>query len=83
MKKRIFAFALIVVILLLTATGCGKTEERRNQRNVYGVNVNSLKFHYIECSSVERMSDEHLRFYRGYRDDLVEMGYSPCGNCKP
>ena len=49
----------------------------------YILNTSRKKFHYPECGSVEQMSEKNKETYHGTRDELIENGYSPCGNCKP
>ena len=49
----------------------------------YILNINSKKFHYPSCHSVDRMKESNKQYYNGSRDDLIAMGYSPCGNCNP
>lgn len=51
--------------------------------NTYILNNNSRKFHQVTCSSVQDMSESNKKEYTGTRNDLVEMGYEPCGRCKP
>lgn len=49
----------------------------------YILNTNTKKFHYTYCSSVSAMSDKNKQEYYGSREELIEQGYKPCGNCKP
>lgn len=49
----------------------------------YVLNTNTRKFHYPDCSSVNRMNDSNKEYYTGSRDDLIAQGYSPCGRCNP
>ena len=49
----------------------------------YVVNVNSLKFHLPGCQSVEKMSRKNMQGFNGTREELIEMGYTPCKNCNP
>lgn len=49
----------------------------------YILNTSSKKFHYSWCGSVKQMSDKNKSEYSGSRDDLISMGYTPCGNCDP
>ena len=49
----------------------------------YVLNTNTKKFHYPSCSSVKKMSDKNKEFYTGTRDEVIAMGYDPCGNCHP
>lgn len=45
--------------------------------------VNTKKFHYPSCSSVNQMSDKNKQTYTGNRDDLISQGYDPCKKCNP
>lgn len=49
----------------------------------YVLNTNTKKFHYPSCSSVKRMSEKNKSFFTGTRDEVIAMGYDPCGNCHP
>lgn len=49
----------------------------------YILNTNTHKFHYPNCSSVNQMSEQNKRAYTGTRDEVIAMGYSPCGRCHP
>ena len=43
-------------------------------------NKKSKKFHKSDCST---LPSEKNRVYLGSRDEAVNRGYSPCGNCNP
>lgn len=49
----------------------------------YVINRNTGKFHYASCSSVRQMKESNKQYFTGSRDDLVNQGFSPCGNCHP
>lgn len=49
----------------------------------YVLNKNTKKFHYPDCSSVDRMKESNKEYYTGSRDDLIARGYDPCKNCRP
>lgn len=49
----------------------------------YVLNTNTKKFHYPSCKSVKQMSDKNKAYYNGTRDEVIAMGYDPCGNCHP
>lgn len=49
----------------------------------YVGNKNSKKFHYSDCKSVKQMKESNKFFYTGTRDEMISMGYDPCGNCHP
>ena len=49
----------------------------------YVLNTNTHKFHYPNCASVKKMKDKNKQFYTGTREEVIAMGYSPCGNCHP
>ena len=47
------------------------------------LNTNSKKFHYPSCSSVDQMSSKNRKDVTLTRDEVVAMGYEPCGRCLP
>lgn len=49
----------------------------------YILNTNSHKFHYPECKSVDRMSEQNKEYSNASRDEIIAMGYDPCKNCNP
>lgn len=60
--------------------------ENNVQTNVgttYTLNTNTKKFHYPSCGSAGRISAKNKGSFTGTRDELISMGYSPCGNCDP
>lgn len=49
----------------------------------YVLNTRTMKFHYPDCSSVSKMSDANKETVTASREELINEGYSPCGNCNP
>ena len=49
----------------------------------YVLNKHSKKFHYPDCSGIRDMNPKNREDYTGTRDEVLAMGYSPCGICKP
>ena len=49
----------------------------------YVLNTDTQKFHYPDCSSAKRISEKNRQEFYGTREELIEIGYSPCGNCDP
>lgn len=49
----------------------------------YILNVNTRKFHYPSCSSVEEMKESNRQGYTGDRKELVSAGYKACKRCNP
>lgn len=49
----------------------------------YVLNTNSRRFHKPSCRSVEQMKPENYQETSASREEVLEMGYTPCGNCKP
>lgn len=49
----------------------------------YILNTNTKKFHYPSCSSVDQMSEKNRQEFTGTRDEVIAMGYDPCGRCHP
>ena len=51
--------------------------------DTYILNKNTQKFHLPDCSSVPDIKARNKENYTGTREELLERGYSPCGNCNP
>lgn len=49
----------------------------------YVGNRSSKKFHYAWCKSVDKMKESNKFYYTGTREEMIAMGYEPCGNCHP
>ena len=49
----------------------------------YILNINSYKIHYTWCHSVDRMKEYNKKYVTDTIENLIDKGYSPCGNCKP
>lgn len=49
----------------------------------YIININTGKFHYPTCRDVKQMNESNKNPVHENRDNLVAMGYSPCGHCNP
>ena len=49
----------------------------------YVLNKGTMKFHKPSCSSVKDIKEENKEFFEGTRDEVIEMGYEPCGRCHP
>lgn len=49
----------------------------------YVLNTNTMKFHAPGCSSVNRIKEKNRSDFTGPREELLRMGYEPCGVCKP
>ena len=47
------------------------------------LNTRSMRFHLPDCSSVPTIKETNREEFTGTRDALLEMGYTPCGSCKP
>ena len=49
----------------------------------YVLNQRTKKFHHPDCSGIRDMNPKNREDFTGTRDELIAMGYSPCGICKP
>lgn len=71
------------VLTLESAAPTASSAPVRSAEHTYIINISSGKFHFDWCSSVEKIKDSNRQEFTGSREDLIEMGYEPCGNCKP
>lgn len=53
------------------------------EEGTYVLNTNTKKFHLPTCKSVEDMKDKNKSEFTGDRQELIDQGYEPCGNCHP
>ena len=60
-----------------------ETEAPAQRQQSYVLNTNTMKFHYPSCSSVKDIKPSNRQDITGTRDEVVSMGYSPCGRCHP
>ena len=44
----------------------------------YVLNMNTMKFHYPDCKSADKIKPENRWDYTGTREEIIEMGYVPC-----
>ena len=49
----------------------------------YVLNVKNKKFHKPSCSAANEIASANRQDFTGTREELIERGYSPCGQCKP
>ena len=59
------------------------TETVALQGRDYVLNTNTFKFHFPGCTSVSKIKEHNRMDFRGTREKLLEMGYSPCRICNP
>ena len=43
----------------------------------------SKKFHEPDCRHVSDMKEENKIYYTATREEMIALGYSPCGTCNP
>ncbi len=49
----------------------------------YVLNANSRRFHRPECSSLRDMKPDNRLDFSGSREEVLDMGYTPCKRCNP
>lgn len=49
----------------------------------YVLNINTHKFHYPYCKSVNEMKEKNKQHFSGSRDEVLRMGFDSCKNCDP
>lgn len=58
-------------------------EETEADRTTYVVNINTDKFHRMDCKHVEDIKAKNRWDYEGSREDLIKFKYTPCKTCDP
>lgn len=59
------------------------SEKGQAAEETYVLNTNTMKFHEPDCSSVGDIKKSNLSEYSGTRENVIRMGYDPCGRCRP
>lgn len=67
----------------VTATASAAATAGSADFHDYILNTNSKKFHYPDCPGVAKMKDKNKKAFTGKREDVIAMGYDPCGQCNP
>ncbi len=72
----------------LAATAGTVTMQRSMQiqdekEQTYIMNIKTHVFHYPGCSGVANMKEKNKKEYTGTREELIDLGYKPCGTCNP
>lgn len=58
-------------------------EEPAPAVHAYVLNTNTMKFHYPGCRATKQMKDSNRWDVELTRDEVIGMGYMPCGICHP
>lgn len=61
----------------------GNPPETAEAARLYVLNTSTGKFHLPDCSSATQMKPENRQDMTAARDELIQMGYEPCKQCKP
>lgn len=54
-----------------------------SDRGTYVLNTKSKKFHLPDCPGASQTNSDNRQEYVGSRENLLEQGYTPCGQCQP
>lgn len=60
-----------------------RSAEGTSGARTYICNTNTKKFHYPDCKSVKQMKEKNKLERSCTREELINEGYDPCGNCNP
>lgn len=52
------------------------------RERTYILNTNTRKFHVPDCAEAARIKEENRSEIQATRDEVLAMGYSPCGKCQ-
>ena len=65
------------------STDTTTTESNNDTNTEYVLNTKSKKIHLPDCSSVGKIEEDNKETTDKSKDELINEGYDPCGNCKP
>ena len=61
----------------------GGTSAGTGSAAAYILNTNSKKFHDPGCPNAASISEGNRLDFTGSREELLDQGYAPCGQCRP
>ena len=85
----VFVYNVQPGVIIDYATGVSRLENEtpsnpdENPECNYIANENSKKFHEPDCRHVADMSEKNKGYYTATREEMIAMGYTPCGTCAP
>lgn len=59
------------------------TIDRREKVSDYVLNTDTKKAHNPTCRDIAKMDPNNIEEFQGTINDLINMGYEPCGHCRP
>lgn len=54
-----------------------------SEKQEFIVNTATRKFHKADCSEVKNIKSQNKKAYTGYKENLINNGYTPCKKCNP
>ena len=57
--------------------------DKNDEAVTYVLNRNTRRFHLPDCASVAQIKEKNRGDFTGTREEAIDMGYVPCGECKP
>ncbi len=66
-----------------TTTKATTTVAVESVQTAYVLNTHTMKFHRSNCRHIKTMDAENRQDFTGSREQVIGMGYSACGTCKP
>lgn len=85
----VFVYNVEPGIIINYATGSSRLEGGDSQPEEspvcdYVANKgSSKKFHCPDCIWVSKMNESNKEYYTATREEMIALGYSPCGTCNP
>ena len=75
--------AFVADVSQITRSSPPADQQQTPIQQTYIINKKSKVFHLPTCLGVQSMKDSNKISLDGTREELIAMGYHPCGNCKP
>lgn len=64
-------------------TGYNWIEGAEEVNNTYVLNNNTYKFHLESCEYVKQIAQKNKQVSTSTKAELLHLGYTPCGSCRP
>lgn len=81
----VFAYNVQPLVSINYADGTSNLQQSTSKGDAahYVLNTGSKKFHLSDCPSAKDISEKNKDEFEGSREELLLLGYDPCGYCNP
>ena len=81
--RRFAGFAESAAYVTPDEAEAGAPADTASAVRAYVLNTHTMKFHLPDCPSVGEILTANRQDITAARQEVIELGYAPCGRCHP